>query len=139
MPADAKGEALEITLLLRANALRLTAGRDTGRARHDQHPSLPAIIDVGSGGTLLGVELSFVGSSLDAATAMRHLIQDPRTAPFVSVASDTAYVDISSHPAIGARSASAFVTAELSNGSIEALVIPRRGDGYEISYPSGNR
>jgi hypothetical protein len=102
---------------------------------------LPATIDVATGGRLLGVELRFAGSSLDATTALRLLSSDPRTAPHVTVDDDgaAAYIELTSGIDGDVRSALATVTVEMTGDAITAVIIPRSGHGYEISYPSGNR
>ena len=98
---------------------RLTLHLNAGDRVHPGGPTPPvtrspiATLDMGTGGRLLGVEVEgryFVVSELTPA--------------------DLAL----------ARGVAAPVTLRLApDGSPAAVEIPRRGDGYEITYPSGNR
>lgn len=72
----------------------------------------PATIDIGAGGRLLAVELPALAIDVmppDAGT--EHL----------------------------ARSAAAVARVERAEEGAVAVVLPRRGEGYEITYPSGNQ
>ena len=78
--------------------------------------SASAVIDIGEGGRLLGIDVA-------AASGQAPLLVD---------------VD----PPLGDLSRSVAVTLTLErrpSGSISAIELPRRGTGYEISYPSGNQ
>lgn len=103
--------SLEVDLA--ANTLRLVlSGDKAGEATSVERR--PATIDVGSGGRLVGVEL------------------------------ESGYVDVMP-PQAGTehliRSAEAEVMLEIGEGMEApiALVVPRTGAGYEITYPSGNQ
>jgi hypothetical protein len=93
-----------------ANTLCLLLGQ--GMAATSER--VPATIDIGTGGRLLGVELprSYI-SVMEPEAGTEHL----------------------------ARSAEVEVTVERERerGTPVAVTIPRRGAGYEITYPSGNQ
>lgn len=75
----------------------------------------PATVDVGESGRLLGVELALPNGE------SRY------------VAAETGRGEL-------ARSAGATAGVVLAaDGSVAAITLPRRGPGYELSYPSGNR
>ncbi|MGI9252669.1 MAG: hypothetical protein ACR2J8_02905 [Thermomicrobiales bacterium] len=79
-----------------------------------------AVIDIGEGGRLLGIEIPG--------------LNDPDgDGPY--------YLTVT--PGSGgdhARSAAAMVTVERDeSGAVRAVELPRHGAGYEISWPSGNR
>jgi hypothetical protein len=101
-----------IEIDLAANTLRLQLGAGEEGAVTTER--VPATIDIGTGGRLVGVELP------------------------------AAYVDVM-EPEAGTehltRSAEAEVVVERKRGSGEAVsvTVPRRGAGYEITYPSGNQ
>ncbi|MFM9106602.1 MAG: hypothetical protein ACKOWF_07880 [Chloroflexota bacterium] len=79
---------------------------------------MPATIDVGEGGRLLGIEAPGLGDS-------------PLGGPFYLAVSEAAGLS---------RSAAAQVRAEVDgDGRVLAIELARRGPGYEISWPSGNR
>ena len=111
---DADGVRLRsLEVDLAANSLRLVlSGDEAGEATRVERR--PATIDVGSGGRLVGVEL------------------------------ESGYVDVMP-PQAGTehliRSAEAEVLLEMGEGreTTIALVLPRSGAGYEITYPSGNQ
>lgn len=93
-----------------ANTLSLLLGEATTTATE----RVQATIDIGTGGRLIGVELP------------------------------CGYIDVM-EPEAGAehltRSADAEVTVERerAGGAAVAVTVPRRGTGYEITYPSGNQ
>lgn len=91
-----------------ANTLRLLVGEGTATATE----RVPATIDIGTGGRLVGVELP--GAYID--------VMEPE--------SGTEHLT---------RSAEIAVTVEREGGAAIAVTVPRRGDGYEITYPSGNQ
>ncbi len=75
---------------------------------------VPATIDIGTGGRLIGVELpSGYVDVMEPETGTEHLT----------------------------RSASAEVRVGRAGegGSLAQVTLPRRGAGYEITYPSGNQ
>lgn len=136
----AKERPLELTLLRAANALRITPGPTPGPAAASERIALDAVIDVSTGGRLIGVELRFPGSRTDMDALLRDWLVDAQTAPYVTAQADgTAYIELSTADDDNVRSAQAIVSAELAGGALLAVTLPRRGHGYEISYPSGNR
>jgi hypothetical protein len=101
----------EIDVDLAANTLRLVFGEPGDRAV--SRASLPATIDIGTGGRLIGVELeSGYVELMPAEPGTEHL----------------------------SRSAAIEVAVERERGSdaLLAVTVPRRGHGYEITWPSGN-
>jgi hypothetical protein len=110
MPEAPHLRSIEVDLA--ANTLRLALA--DGDAADITSETLPATIDVGVGGRLHGVELA------------------------------EGYVDVMP-PEAGAehltRSAIATVTVERERGSgmLATVIVPRRGAGYEITWPSGNQ
>lgn len=91
-------------------------------------------IDVGTGGVLLGVEVRRVAGLEGLAE---------RFAGWGSAATvdgGAAYVALMAGDDSQARSAEIGVAVGLDErGRVASLSIPRRGAGYEITYPSGNR
>lgn len=81
-----------------------------------------ATLDVGEQGVLLGVELP------------------AEAAPAADGGSDPRYLTVA--PPLGPLSRSVEVAVDLlpgPDGALAAVDVPRRGEGYEITYPSGNR
>jgi hypothetical protein len=123
------------------NALRLTLDRPSGEAV--RRVTLPGYVDVGEGGRLVGVEATAT-AGIDLATALAPWRVDPVAADFVSLEDDAAYIELSAPEEASlresVRTAPARLTADIDgDGRLVALSIPRRGHGFEISYPSGNR
>jgi len=105
-------------------------------------PALPAAatIDIGEGGRLLAVEVAVavtvaVGETLalpPAGEGSPSVSYDPGSA--------TLTVELERHAGGLVRSAAARVGLVVDGrGSLLAVEVPRRGVGYEITYPSGNR
>ena len=117
------------------NTLRLTPTRPGESAVPSRTTILDAILDIGAGGRLIGVEFP----AQDADLSRWH--DDPATSPFVvDDAGGRAYIQITPHDTGPTRSTPISVTAEYDSANhLTALAIPRRGHGYEISYPSGNQ
>jgi hypothetical protein len=104
---------MKLLLDLARNAieLRLTDAEPAGAWR-----SCPATIDVGESGRLLGVELA---------------LRD---------AGEPHYLPVEEPNGELVRSAAAQVRIAVDDGGeLVAVELPRRGDGYELSYPSGNQ
>ena len=98
-----------------ANALRLVLaeGTDGSSTR-----GVPAQVDVGEGGRLLGVEVALA-------------IED---------SAQSVYVPIEEATGANVRTAPALVRVRTApDGRLLEVELPRRGAGYEITYPSGNR
>jgi hypothetical protein len=97
--------------------------------------SLPGLIDVGEAGRLLGLEVDFSA----AADVLEHLAGD-HLPKICEVDDNRLYVSIMADEGDQSRSARVTLRVGLDqNRRPVELVIPRRGEGYEITYPSGNR
>jgi uncharacterized protein YuzE len=122
------------------NTLRLTLDEERGEVRHDEE--WPGFVDIAEQGRLIGVEIT--GDGVRLSHVLSNWLLDPVAARYVQIDESTAYLALS---APGETIASEYVrTAEIrlraeldQNGHLVALAIPRRGHGYEISFPSGNR
>lgn len=125
---------LRIVLDLRRNTLEFRLRDDVGETMAwETHP---ATVDIGEAGRLLGVEVDLSAAPERAepwrATTPPHGEYDPVTC--------TLYVALDSRVDMHARSASATARAGIDrDGRLMSLEIPRRGEGFEISYPSGNQ
>ena len=111
MPEPTSLRSLEVDLA--TNTLRLLLA--DGMAELPAYETREhATIDIGAGGRLVGVELpdGYV-DVMPAEPGTEHLIR-----------SSGAEVD---------------VEREQASGAAVALTVPRRGEGYEITYPSGNQ
>jgi hypothetical protein len=126
---------MELTYDSDTNALRLTPTTSA-----TPHPSsgtkmLDAVLDIGEAGRLIGVEFP-----ADKAL-LRHWQTDPLAGEYLTLDdSGHAYIQITSGNTGAARSTPIRLIVEHNPANqLTALVIPRRGDGYEITYPSGNQ
>jgi hypothetical protein len=91
----------------------LGPGTDTG-GRGGETIAAPADLDIGERGGLLSLEINL------PQQAPRTLVIDDRPDPY-------------------ARTARIEVRCTIAaDGSLHRVTIPRRGPGYELSYPSGN-
>jgi hypothetical protein len=118
-----------------SNLLRLTLTEDAAPATTLMRPGT---LDVAANGRLVGVELR--GAELPRL--LRRWAVDPIAAEFTHLADDdSAYIDLSvGPPDDDIRSSEVTIAAELDDdAACVALAIPRRGAGYEIAFPSGNR
>ena len=84
------------------------------QGRGGETVTAPANLDIGAQGRLLSLEIELPGQSL------RTIVIDDRSDPYAR----TARVE-------------AACTIE-ADGSLSRVTVPRRGPGYELSYPSGN-
>lgn len=118
-----------------SNSLRLTPSSNDAPAQPRSTISLNATLDIGPGGRLIGIEFP---AAPDALTLWQH---DPITTEFVTCDADGfAYIQITTGPIDESRSTDLIISTErTSTGAIAAIVIPRHGSDYEISYPSGNQ
>lgn len=101
--------------------------------------AVPAILDVGEGGRLLGIELDITLSG----SAMPPIASE-HTAAAANPESGPLYIPLASTVEEGSTGhvRSAEATAQLltdADGVLCEVRVPRRGVGYEITYPSGNR
>lgn len=115
------------------NLLRLSlvdAGAPATAVRQAQ-----GFVDMAAGGRLIGVELALSGALTEQALAAW------AADGVLDVAGAVAYIQLTSGADDDiARSTAVELVVELDQaGAVAALGIPRRGVGYEISYPSGNR
>lgn len=108
MPEPTTLRGIEVDVA--ANTLSLMLGEASTTATE----RVPATIDVGTGGRLIGVELpSAYIDVMEPETGTEHLIRSVE-------------VEVS-------------VEREREGGAAVAVTVPRRGAGYEITYPSGNQ
>jgi uncharacterized protein YuzE len=121
------------------NTLWLTLERES-RAAGQMTSTASGVIDIATNGRLVGIEVRLSDNEQDTTTHVRRWLDDPAAAQFTSVNADgTAYIQLSNGGDALIRSTVLNVTTCFAgNGDLSALGIPRRGPGYEISYPSGN-
>ena len=109
--AEATLHAIDIDLA--ANTLRLVVREPGGEAPVERAPA-EATVDIGTAGRLIGVEQDDLYLDvMPPEPGTEHLIR-----------SVTARVTIEREP---------------ETGALLAIVVPRVGEGYEITYPSGNQ
>jgi hypothetical protein len=97
--------------------------------------SLPATVDVGERGELLGVEIGLGDHGLGASWRT-----EGAGAIELDPSGTTCYLAIGEARGDEQRSAQARIAAlRDASGTIVAFELPRRAPGYEISYPSGNQ
>lgn len=122
------------------NALRLTLAGDAGPPASST--ALSGVVDVSLNGRLSGVEIRTGLAEADARRLLALWLADPVAGAYTSVEQDgTVYIELSEGELDdNARSSAVDLGVEMSAGrELLAVSIPRRGAGYEISYPSGNR
>lgn len=91
-------------------------------------------LDVGEGGVLLGVEVQ-VSEALGDLAGQFGGWDDA-----VDTDDTSAYLTLMPGDDSHARSTPIAVKIGLAaSGQVTSLSVPRRGEGYEITYPSGNR
>jgi len=123
------------------NSLRLTLAGD--QALTAERVSLAGYVDMGVGGRLIGIEI-LGPAGFEIRQALAHWLDDEIAGEYLSVAGDSAYIELSMSDETSlheqSRAAEAIFAADLdADGLLIALSIPRRGAGYEITYPSGNQ
>ena len=122
------------------NSLRLMLDDEPGSEIATTRVS--GVVDVATNGRLVGVELGSPDGEPAARRRLQRWLDDPAAGEFTSVDSDgTAYIELTvGDPDEEVRSSPLDLLVEsTSAGELVAVVIPRRGSDYEISYPSGNR
>jgi len=126
---------MELNYDIDANSLRLTPSTSAGSPPPSRTTTLDAILDIGEAGRLLGVEFSADESQLC------HWRSDPLSTQYLTLDDNGAtYIQITTGDSGATRSTPIRITAEYtSTNQLTALAIPRRGHGYEITYPSGNQ
>jgi uncharacterized protein YuzE len=122
------------------NILRLTLDQESGVA--SQHHELDGHIDIAEQGRLVGIELDADAQNLHALFLCWNA--DPVARQYLEIDESGAYVALSAPSEQispnHVRTAELTLTLEIdSKGNVVAIAIPRRGDGYEISFPSGNQ
>ncbi len=123
------------------NSLRLTLDRESGSVK--RRVKLDGYVDMGVGGRIVGVE-ALPSQNLDLPAALKSWLSDATASDYVSLEGDTAYIELSVPEETDVREQIRAVPATFSvevdaAGRMVALSIPRHGNGYEISYPSGNQ
>lgn len=102
---------MRLTVDSERNSLRFSLA---DRAEGPTDRACPAVLDIGEAGHLVGLEVDLGGE------------------PF--------YLEIEPDTSAHIRSAPATATVGFdAAGHVAAIEVPRRGHGYEITYPSGNR
>lgn len=126
---------MELTHDSATNTLRLTLANHERPVDPTHTTNIDAILDIGEGGRLIGVEFPADEAQLS------QWLRDPIASAFVTHEHDgRAYIQITTASDGTARSTPIRVTVEYNaDGDLTALAIPRRGHGYEVSYPSGNQ
>jgi hypothetical protein len=122
------------------NALRLTLADSAESAK--QQVAYPGLVDVAANGRLVGVEVQTGRTHRDLSLMLSRWSQDPVAGEFVSSEPNgTFYIELTAGEVDDSlRSSSVELEVELDDRQeMLAISIPRRGAGYEISYPSGNR
>ena len=122
---------MELTYDSADNSLRLTPNAPDATPPPVSKRALAGILDVGEGGQLIGIEFNATSADLTLWHSGAAIQID---------GSGRAYVEITQDSGGNARSTTLQLTAEYdADGHITAITIPRHGDGYEITYPSGNQ
>lgn len=124
----------------RENTLRLTLDEEIGEVVRSHE--IDGYIDIAEQGRLVGIELA--GNGLDLPAAFATWLSDRVARDYVELEGDDAYIALSAPheniPPQHVRSTDLTVHAELdADDRLVAIAIPRRGHGYEISFPSGNQ
>ncbi len=131
-PSPAEGQ---VGVEAGGDTIRLFLAADQPTTPTAQH-QLPGVLDIGEAGALLGVEIDLCPApslqfpSVGVVPALEH----DREA-------GTCYVELARASQSGQIRSVPVTVRVLSTDQGTAVVVevPRRGHGYEISYPSGNR
>jgi hypothetical protein len=125
---------LQIVLDLRRNTLELRLRGETGEPVAWE--TRPATVDIGEAGRLLGVEIDL---SALPERAEPWTTDSPPPGDF-DPSTGSLYVALDSRVDAHARTATATARTGIDrDGRLMTVEIARRGEGYEISYPSGNQ
>jgi hypothetical protein len=121
------------------NTLRLTLDQPTPNAIA-RTITLDGTIDVSAQGRLVGVEFR-LPDTLALDLTLRPWLADPVAGEFTTIDPDgSAYIQMTVGDDRDARSTALPLQADFDpNDHLLAIAIPRRGAGFEISYPSGNQ
>lgn len=131
---------MRLTYRPRENALHLTLGPEPRPAARRVEGT--GILDLGEQGRLLGLEIS-APPGLDLVQAFRPWCDRPGTSDWLSLGTGSAYLRLVPEPVAQAtrqaRSVSVRLAMELDEqGALLAVTLPRRGEDYELSSPSGS-
>ncbi len=129
-----------LTYWPRENALRFALGSEPRPVARTVEGI--GVLDLGEQGRLLGLEIS-AAPGLDLQRALHTWYDRHRTGGWLSLSAGSAYLRlVPEHVARAsrhARSVQVRLALELDEqGRLLALVLPRRGEGYELSAPSGS-
>ena len=122
------------------NVLRLTLDKEAGEAAYSRQ--MDGRIDIAEQGRLVGIEIDPTGG--DFSELFSAWLADDVARDYVEIDDDGAYLALSAPgediDGLHVRTADLPLTAELDRDHrLVAIAIPRRGHGYEISFPSGNQ
>jgi uncharacterized protein YuzE len=134
------GFLLRLSYRSAENILRLTLDTESGEIV--QTREFDGVIDIAEQGRLVGIEIEADNQSL--SKMFTSWLEDRVAKEYVEIDDSGAYVALSTPneniPEQHIRTAELPLIAELDvNEHLVAIVIPRRGHGYEISFPSGNQ
>jgi hypothetical protein len=138
--AERTGRFVRIAYRPRENTLRLTLDADPGSSVRTIE--IDGCIDIADQGRLVGIELDAHGrdfskmlSLWQADTVARQYLELDDRGVYVALSAPSETIDEQL-----IRTAELRLTVELdSSDRLTAIAIPRRGHGYEISFPSGNQ
>lgn len=122
------------------NALRIVLDDEPGVPSSSLR--LRGLVDVAAGGRLVGIEFRPGDHGSTVRRSLHRWLEDSLAGEFMTLEPDgRVYIELTSGDAQDhVRSSPLDLTAEFdTSGELLAVSIPRRGAGYEISYPSGNR
>jgi uncharacterized protein YuzE len=122
------------------NALRLLLDDDSRQAV--TRLTVAGVVDVAANGRLVGIEVQTGIDETSLADALAAWLGDPVAGEFISQEGNGGlYIELTTgDPDEHTRSSEVSIDLELDTGrELVGISIPRRGAGYEISYPSGNR
>ena len=125
---------LRIALDLRRNTLEFRLRDEVGEPVVWE--TRPATVDIGEAGRLLGVEIDL---STAPGRAEPWTTASPPPGDF-DPTTGSLYIPLDARVDPLARTATATARTGVDrDGRLLSVEIPRRGEGYEISYPSGNQ
>jgi len=131
---------VRLTYRPRENALRLALGPEPRPAVRTVEGA--GILDLGEQGRLLGLEIS-APPGLDLRQALCSWQERTGSPDWLSLGTASAYLRLVPEPVAQAsrqaRSVPVRLAMELDEqGRLVAVTLPRRGEGYELSSPSGS-
>lgn len=131
---------MRLTYWPRENALRFAFDSEPCRVARTVEGI--GVLDLGEQGRLLGIEIS-AAPGLDLQRALQAWHDRHWTGGWLSLGAGSAYLRLApervAQASRQARSVQVRLALELDEqGRLLALVLPRRGEGYELSSPSGS-